>query len=73
MDHRLIDLLVCPLCKGPVTMLRDADNRPTGLACRADRLVFPMQDGIPVMLESEATALADEPPPAAPVLDGSTP
>ena len=53
-DHRLIELLVCPLCKGKLVMLRDADNRPTALACHADRLAFPIRDGIPVMLESQA-------------------
>lgn len=54
LDHRLIDLLVCPLCKGPLEMLRDADLRPSALGCRADRLAFPVRDGIPVMLEGEA-------------------
>ena len=49
-DHRLIELHVCPLCKGKLVMLRDADNRPTALACHADRLAFPLRDGIPVML-----------------------
>jgi uncharacterized protein len=62
-DHRLIDLLVCPLCKGPLEMLRDADSRPAELACRADRLAFPIRDGIPVMLEGEARSL-DTPPAA---------
>jgi len=57
LDHRLIDLLVCPLCKGPLEMRRDADLRPTDLLCRADRLAFPIRDGIPVMLESEATPI----------------
>jgi len=57
LDHRLIDLLVCPLCKGPLEMRRDADQRPTDLLCRADRLAFPIRDGIPVMLESEATPI----------------
>jgi hypothetical protein len=68
LDHRLIDLLVCPLCKGPLEMRRDADLRPTGLVCRADRLAFPIRDGIPVMLESEAApfdAEAAATPPAA--------
>ena len=37
-------------------MLRDAELRPTELLCRADRLAFPIRDGIPVMLESEARA-----------------
>jgi uncharacterized protein YbaR (Trm112 family) len=53
-DHRLIELLVCPLCKGKLVMLRDAENRPSALACHADRLAFPIRDGIPVMLEGEA-------------------
>ncbi|MDE2567172.1 MAG: Trm112 family protein [Burkholderiales bacterium] len=57
MDHRLIDLLVCPVCKGPLQMRRDAELRPVGLACPADRLLFPLRDGIPVMLESEARTL----------------
>ncbi len=57
LDHRLIDLLVCPACKGPLQMRRDADSRPVGLACAADRLLFPLRDGIPVMLESEARPL----------------
>lgn len=51
MDPRLIEMLVCPLCKGPLTLLRGED---TALACRADRLAFPVRDGIPLMLESEA-------------------
>ena len=59
MDNRLIELLVCPLCKGPLTMQRDEAQRPVGLACPADRLVFPIRDGIPVMLESEAVPLQD--------------
>jgi uncharacterized protein YbaR (Trm112 family) len=54
LDHRLIELLVCPLCKGKLVMLRDAEQRPQALACRAVRLAFPIRDGIPVMLESEA-------------------
>ncbi len=54
LDHRLIDLLVCPVCKGPLQMLRDDQQRPLELGCKADRLAFPIRDGIPVMLESEA-------------------
>ena len=64
LDHRLIDLLVCPLCKGPLQMARDANNSPNELQCPADRLGFPIRDGIPVMLESEARALEDHPTPA---------
>lgn len=54
MDHRLLDLLVCPVCKGPLELLRDDLLRPTELLCPADRLAFPIRDGIPVMLEAEA-------------------
>lgn len=63
LDHRLIDLLVCPVCKGPLTLQRDDNLRPTELVCPADRLAFPLRDGIPVMLESEARSL-DGPAPA---------
>jgi uncharacterized protein YbaR (Trm112 family) len=58
MDTRLIEILVCPLCKGPLEDLRSADKRE--LLCRADRLAFPVRDGIPVMLESEARAFDPE-------------
>jgi uncharacterized protein YbaR (Trm112 family) len=65
LDHRLIALLVCPLCKGPLELLRDAEQRPTELACHADRLAFPIRDGMPVMLEGEARTLTGtEPAPA---------
>lgn len=57
LDHRLIDLLVCPACKGPLQMRRDAELRPQDLACPACRLAFPLRDGLPVMLESEALSL----------------
>ena len=57
LDHRLIDLLVCPVCKGPLEMLRDENNRQIELACPADRLAFPIRDGIPIMLEPEARSL----------------
>ncbi len=59
-DHRLVDLLVCPVCKGPLEMRRDPLLRPTELVCPADRLAFPLRDGIPVMLENEARSLPAE-------------
>jgi uncharacterized protein len=73
-DHRLIHLLVCPVCKGPLEMQRDANEQPAALACPADRLAFPIRDGLPIMLESEARNLDAAPdsvsasptPPAAP-------
>lgn len=56
-DRHLIELLVCPLCKGPLELLRDDQQRPAELTCAADRLAFPICDGIPVMLESEARVI----------------
>lgn len=53
MDHRLLDILVCPLCKGPLQF----DKAAQELICRADRLAYPIRDDIPVMLESEARRL----------------
>jgi uncharacterized protein YbaR (Trm112 family) len=60
MDHRLLDILVCPLCKGPLQYERAAQE----LICRADRLAYPIRDDIPVMLESEARRLDEATPPA---------
>lgn len=60
MDHRLTEMLVCPVCKGPLQLRRDEATRPTELVCPADRLAFPIHDGIPVMLEGEARHLAAE-------------
>lgn len=55
METRLLDLLVCPICKGRLY----PDRQRAELVCRADRLAFPVRDGIPVMLESEARHLAE--------------
>ena len=55
MDARLLDILVCPLCKGPLRLASEAGGKV--LVCRADRLAFPVRDGIPVMLEEEARLL----------------
>ena len=73
MDHRLIELLVCPLCKGPLEAVRDSSDRVHGLACRADHLLYPVRDGIPVMLESEALPLGDDAPAPATLPHGLTP
>ncbi|XHS76980.1 Trm112 family protein [Burkholderiaceae bacterium UC74_6] len=58
MDNRLLELLVCPICKGPLTDHRTETTRE--LVCNADRLAFPIRDGIPVMLENEARVLDPE-------------
>ena len=60
MDHRLIEMLVCPVCKSALKLRRDESLRPTELVCPADRIAFPVRDGIPVMLESEARSLPAE-------------
>ena len=57
LDHRLIDLLVCPLCKGPLRAEHPPGEPLRELVCPVDRLAFPVRDGIAVMLESEARAL----------------
>lgn len=56
MDAKLLDILVCPLCKGPL-LYKKSENE---LICKADRLVFSIKDGIPVMLEDEARRLSPE-------------
>ncbi|MFV0576790.1 MAG: Trm112 family protein [Vibrio sp.] len=50
MDHRLLEIVACPVCKGKLTM----DNEKQELICKLDRLAYPIKDGIPVMLEVEA-------------------
>jgi uncharacterized protein len=57
MDTRLLELLVCPLCKGPLEHQRPPFQAQHELICRADRLAFPVRDGMPLMLESEARSL----------------
>lgn len=57
MDKKLLDILVCPLCKGKLVY----DKKAAELICKADRLAFPIKDDIPVMLVDEARELpADE-------------
>ena len=56
MDTRLLELLVCPVTKGPLEYDRDRQE----LISRSARLAYPVRDGLPVMLESEARALTDE-------------
>ena len=45
MDPKLLEILVCPICKGPLVHNREAHE----LVCRADRLAFPVRDDIPVI------------------------
>jgi len=56
MDTKLIELLVCPVTKGPL----EYDREKRELISRSARLAYPVRDGIPVMLENEARPLTDE-------------
>jgi uncharacterized protein YbaR (Trm112 family) len=56
MDKKLLEILACPLCKGELIYQKDAQE----LICKADRLAFPIRDGIPVMLDVEARHLSLE-------------
>ena len=62
-DPKLLEILVCPLCKGKLTYRKNASQDAGELICKADRLGYPVKDGIPVMLEEEARELrVDEEP-----------
>ena len=54
MDKKLLDILVCPICKGKLVYRKKEQE----LVCKVDRLAFPIRDDIPVMLEQEARQLA---------------
>jgi uncharacterized protein YbaR (Trm112 family) len=53
MDKKLLDILACPVCKGPLIYLKEKKE----LICKADRLAYPVRDDIPVMLEEEARVI----------------
>jgi uncharacterized protein YbaR (Trm112 family) len=56
MEQRLLDILICPVTKGP--LIYDKDNQE--LLCKSSRLAYPIRDGIPVMLSDEARSLTLE-------------
>lgn len=56
MDTKLLELLVCPVTKGPL----EFDRARQELVSHSARLAYPIKDGMPVMLESEARVLTDE-------------
>lgn len=56
MDKRLLEILVCPICKGPLLF----EKARKELICKADRLAYPVRDDIPVMLEQEARKLGQD-------------
>jgi uncharacterized protein YbaR (Trm112 family) len=55
-DKKLLEILACPVCKGPLVFRPEAGE----LICKADRLAFPIREGIPVMLVEEARPLSAE-------------
>ena len=56
MDKKLLDILVCPVCKSPLVLKEEQAE----LICKADRLAFPIKEDIPIMLEDEARPLAPD-------------
>jgi uncharacterized protein len=56
MDNKLLELLVCPVTKGPL----DYDRERQELLSRSARLAYPIRNGIPVLLENEARPLSDD-------------
>ncbi len=56
LDEKLLEILVCPVTKGPL----EYDRENQELVCRASGLAYPVRDGIPIMLEAEARQLTLE-------------
>lgn len=56
MDTRLLELLVCPVTKGPLAYDREKQE----MVSRSARLAYPVRDGIPILLEEQARTLSDE-------------
>lgn len=56
MDKKLLEILVCPICKGSLVYRKEVEE----LICRFDRLAYPIRNDIPVMLENEARAMSTE-------------
>ncbi len=56
MDTKLIELLVCPVTKGPLTLNSERQE----LISKSARLAYPIRDGIPILLETQARTLSDE-------------
>ncbi|KLV10821.1 MULTISPECIES: Trm112 family protein [Photobacterium] len=56
MDHRLLEIVACPVCKGKLNYDKDKNE----LICKFDRLAYSIKDGIPVLLEPEARTLSSD-------------
>ncbi|HBY38608.1 MAG: Trm112 family protein [Pseudomonadota bacterium] len=57
-DRKLLDVIACPVCKGKLLFAQH--NDADALVCRFDRLVYPLKDGIPVLLEEQASSITLE-------------
>ena len=56
MDSKLLEILVCPVTKAPLKLMRDEQE----LWCAVSQLAYPIRDDIPVMLEDEARHLTED-------------
>ncbi|AXF76212.1 hypothetical protein LU631_17155 [Erwinia tracheiphila] len=56
MDHRLLEIVACPVCHGKLYYIKDQQE----LICKPDGLAYPVRDGIPVLLETQARSLRPE-------------
>ncbi|GIU08032.1 MULTISPECIES: Trm112 family protein [unclassified Shewanella] len=54
-DKKLLEIVACPVCKGKLEFNKETQQ----LICKADKLAYPINDGIPVLLENKAEPLAD--------------
>ncbi|KXF81962.1 Trm112 family protein [Enterovibrio sp. ZSDZ35] len=56
MDHRLLEIVACPACKGKLNYNKENNE----LVCKFDRLAYPIREGIPVMLTTEAREMSSD-------------
>ncbi len=56
MDNKLLDILVCPICKGKLEYKKELQQ----LICKFDKLIYPIEDGIPIMLADKAMKLSED-------------
>lgn len=56
LDHKLLEIVACPVCKGKLNYDREKGE----LVCRADRLAYPVEDDIPVLLENRARVISHD-------------
>ncbi len=56
LDHKLLEIVACPVCKGKLNYDREKGE----LVCRVDRLAYPIEEDIPVLLENRARVLSHD-------------